>query len=134
MIKHYLKRRVDIMEEGKNVWLFPDGELPEPDKDSELQAHEAIVILNTSDRDANIKLSFYFANKAPIENISQEIKAKRVKCIRLDHPDEIGGVKLSYHEQYALRLESDVKLVATMGRLDTTSSKMGFYVSACHSY
>ncbi len=122
------------MEEGKNVWLFPDGDLPVPDKDSELEAHEAIMILNTSDKDANVKLSFYFADKDPIESIPQAVEAKRVKCIRMDHPDEIGGVKIPYTTQYAVRVESDVRIVATMGRLDTTSSKMGFYVSACYSY
>lgn len=123
-----------IKEEGKNVWLFPDGDLPIPDKDSELEAHEAIMILNTSDKDANIKLAFYFADRDPIKNVPQTVKAKRVKCIRIDHPDEIGGVKIPYKTQYAVRVESDVKIVATMGRLDTTSSKMGFYVSACYGY
>ena len=122
------------MEEGKNVWLFPDGELPIPDKDSELEAHEAIMILNTSSKDANIKLTFYFTNRDPIENINQEVKAKRVKCIRIDHSEEIGGIKIPQREQYALRVESNVKIVATMGRLDTSSSKMAFYVSACYSY
>ncbi len=122
------------MEEGKNVWLFPDGELPVPDKGSKLEAHEAIMVLNTSGKDADLKFTFYFADKDPVENIHQEVKAKRVKCIRLDHPAEIGGFKLPHSTQYAVRVESDVKIVATMGRLDTSSSKMAFYVSSCFSY
>jgi hypothetical protein len=122
------------MEEGKNVWLFPDGELPVPDKGSKLEAHEAIMILNTSDKDADLKLTFFFTDGDPVENIHQEVKAKRVKCIRLDHPGEIGGVKIPYRTQYALRVESNVKIVATMGRLDTSTNKMAFYVSACFSY
>ncbi|MHB1274950.1 MAG: sensory rhodopsin transducer [Candidatus Humimicrobiaceae bacterium] len=121
------------MEEGRNVWLFPDGELPEPDMNSLLQAHEALIILNTSGKDAKMKMSLYFTDKDPVENIALEVKAKRVKCIRLDKPEEIGGVKIPYHVQYALRLESDVKVAATFGRLDTSSEKMAFYVGAACS-
>lgn len=122
------------MEEGKNIWLFPDGELPVPDKNSELVAHEALMVLNTSNSDANLKLSFYFEDKDPIEDIPVVVKAKRVKCIRMDHPDEIGGVKLPYKTQYALRVESDVKVIATFGRLDTASEKMAFYTGAWYCY
>ncbi len=122
------------MEEGKNVWLFPDGELPEPDKDSPYQAHEALIILNTSDKDADLKMNIYFSDKDPIVNIPLEVKAKRVKCIRLDKPEEIGGVKLPLHVQYALRLESDVKVAVTFGRLDTSSEKLAYYVGTACGY
>ncbi|MDD5658922.1 MAG: sensory rhodopsin transducer [Actinomycetota bacterium] len=122
------------MEEGKNVWLFPDGDLPEPDINSSYQAHEALIILNTSDKNANLKMNIYFSDKDPIEDISFEVKAKRVKCIRLDKPEEIGGVKIPLHVQYALRLESDVKVVVTFGRLDTSSEKLAYYVGTAYSY
>jgi len=120
--------------EGKRVWIFPDGDLPEAEKMSGLEAHEALMILNTSEKDAHIKLSFYFSDKNPIENVEQVVDAKRVKCIRMDHPQEIGGVKLPYRTQYAIRVESDVKVVATFGRLDTASERMAFYTSAWYSY
>jgi len=122
------------MEEGKKVWLFPDGELPEPDKNSPYQAHEALIVLNTSDKDANLKMNIYFSDKDPIENIPLEVKAKRVKCMRLDKPEEISGVKIPLHVQYALRLESDVKVAVTFGRLDTSSEKLAYYVGAACSY
>ncbi len=122
------------VKEGKNVWLFPDGELPVPDEGSNIEAHEALMILNTSSKDASIKLSFYFEDKDPIENISQIVEARRVKCIRIDHPDEIGEAKIPKRVQYALRVESDVKITATFGRLDTTSEKLAYYTSAWHSY
>ncbi|MHB1442246.1 MAG: sensory rhodopsin transducer [Candidatus Humimicrobiaceae bacterium] len=122
------------MEEGRNVWLFPDGELPEPDKESPYQAHEALIILNTSNKDANIKMNIYFSDKDPIENIPLEVKAKRVKCIRLDKPEEIGGVKIPLRVQYALRLESNVKVAVTFGRLDTSSEKVAYYVGVACSY
>ena len=120
--------------EGKKTWIFPDGDLPEADKNSELEAHEALMVLNTSDRDAHLKISFYFSDRDPIKNVEQSVKAERVKCIRMDHGDEIGGVKLPFGTQYAVRVESDVNIVATFGRLDTSSEKMAFYTSAWHAY
>ena len=120
--------------EGKKIWLFPDGELPMPDKNSSLEAHEALMILNTSDQDANLKLSFYFEDRDPVKNIKIIVAANRVKCIRLDHPDEIGEFKLPYNTQYALRVESDIKVVATFGRLETTSEKMAFYTGAWYCF
>ena len=121
-------------EEGKNVWIFPDGELPVPDKNSKLEAHEALMILNTSSSKASIKLTFYFSDKNPIENIPIKIGPQKVRCIRIDHPDEIGEVKIPYSTQYALKVESDIKVIATFGRLDTTSEKMAFYTSAWFCY
>ncbi len=120
--------------EGKRIWIFPDGDLPEADRDSELEAHEALMVLNTSMNDAHLKISFYFSDRDPIKNVEQSVKAERVKCIRMDHVNEIGGVKLPFGTQYAVRVESDVNIVATFGRLDTASEKMAFYTSAWHAY
>jgi len=122
-----------MTEEGKRIWIFPDGELPEKTEGSPLEAHEALMILNTSDTVSHVSLSFYFADRPPIKNVSVSVESERVKCIRMDHPNEIGGVRLPFHTQYALRVESDVRVIATFGRLDTTSERMAFYTSAWYT-
>lgn len=122
------------MEEGRNVWLFPDGELPEPDKDSPYEAHEALIILNTSEKKANINLNIYFSDRDPITGIQIGVEARRVKCIRMDKADQIGGVVIPRHVQYALRLESNIKVAVTFGRLDTSSEKLAYYVATAFSY
>jgi len=122
------------LEEGRNVWLFPDGELPEVDKDSPYEAHEALIILNTSEKKANINLNIYFSDSDPITGIQVGVEARRVKCIRMDKAEQIGGVVIPRHVQYALRLESDVKVAVTFGRLDTSSEKLAYYVATAFSY
>ncbi len=119
--------------EGRKIWIFPDGDLPDKDEKSRFEAHEALMVLNTSDQDAHLALTFYFSDRDPIEGVSQSVKARRVKCIRMDHPDEIGRVRLPFRTQYALRVESDVEVVATFGRLDTGSEKMAFYSAAWYN-
>lgn len=43
------------------------------------------MVLNTSKYDANLRLSFYFEDREPIENIIVVVEAKRVKCIKMDN-------------------------------------------------
>jgi len=123
-----------MSEEGRKVWLFPDGELPEADESSPYEAHEALIILNTSDKDANMRLAIYFESREPVLGIPLIVKARRVKCIRLDKPEQIGNFTIPKHVQYALRLESDIKIVATFGRLDTSFEKLAYYVCSSYSY
>jgi len=123
-----------VQGEGKKIWLFPDGELPIPDRNLKIIAHEALMVLNTSNKEANLKLSLYFEGKEPIEGIPIKIEPRRVKCIRFDHPSEINGVKIPFNTQYALRVESDIEITATFGRLDTSSERNAFYTSAYFCY
>lgn len=116
--------------DGAKVWVFADGYLPEKVGASEkLEPHEAIEIANTGDTPANVKLDFYFVDKDPIKDIPVTVAPERVICLRLDHPDEIGGVYLPPLTQYGLRVRSDVKVVVQFGRLDTTQTNLAYYVN-----
>lgn len=87
------------------------------------------MILNTGETPANVKLDFYFDNRGPIKDISVSVGAERVTCLRMDHPDDIGGVRLPPLTQYALRVRSDVDIVVQFGRLDTTQSNLAYYIN-----
>jgi hypothetical protein len=116
--------------EGARVWVFADGYLPEKLHQGEkLEPHEAVMVANTGDTPANVKLDFYFVDKEPVKNIPITVGAERVICIRMDHPDEIGGVYIPPLTQYALRVRSDVKIVVQFGRLDSTQSNLAYYVN-----
>ena len=118
---------------GANVWVFADGWLPKKTScSSGLEAHEALMILNTGSMPATVKLDFYFDDKDPIKNVPVTVAAERVSCLRLDHPEEIGGVQLPFMTQYALRVRSDVPVVVQFGRMDTTQDNLAFYVNVGH--
>jgi hypothetical protein len=114
---------------GAKVWYFPDGYLPEKEISGKMEGHEALMLLNVSDLDANVLLDFYFEDKPPVKNIEIKVKAERILCIRLDHPNEIGGVSIMPLCQYSIRVRSDVNIIAQFGRLDTTQSNMAYYGS-----
>lgn len=116
--------------DGARTWVFADGYLPEkPQPAGGLEPHEALMILNTGSAPAHVKLDFYFDDKDPVKDIPVEVASERVICLRLDHPEEIGGVHLQPLSQYALRVRSDVNVVVQFGRLDTTQPNLAYYVN-----
>lgn len=115
---------------GARVWYFPDGYLPEKKGDGPMEAHEALMLLNTGLTDAEVLLDFYFDDKPPVKGIVLTVPAERVRGLRLDHPQEIGGLAIPPLTQYSVRVRSTVPIVAQFGRLDTTQVNMAYYNSA----
>jgi hypothetical protein len=114
--------------DGSKIWYVADGWLPlqKEAKDAGFEGHEAIMILNCQNEDAKILMDIYFENKNPIEGIPLEVKAKRIKCFRMDHPDEIGDVKIDRCTQYALRFRSNIEIIVQYGRLDVTQPNLAY--------
>ncbi|NMB97819.1 MAG: hypothetical protein GYA02_14610, partial [Clostridiaceae bacterium] len=71
----------------------------------------------------------FFSDKDPIENINITVPPKRVKCIRMDNPDDLEGIIVPREIQYAIKLVSDLPVVIQYGRLDTRQVKMAFYTT-----
>lgn len=94
---------------------------------SELKAHESIIILNASDKDAHVKMTLYFDDKAPIADIECTVAAQRVRCLRTNNPADFGGIMIEQEKQYAIMLESDIPVVAQYGRLEKRQANAAFY-------
>lgn len=113
---------------GKKVWAFPDAELP-PAGNFELKGHESVIILNMSNEDAVAGLTLYFTDMEPIEGIKVKIGARRVRCLRMDNPEDVGGFIIPRQTQYAISLNSSVPVIVQYGRLDTREQPMAFYIN-----
>ncbi len=116
---------------GSKTWYFPDGYLPEKMQDSGMEAHESLMLLNTEDSEANVKIDIYYSDREPIKDISLKVPSERIIALRTDKPDEIGAT-IPILTQYALRISSDKNIVAQFGRLDTTQTNMAYY--GCMGY
>jgi len=101
---------------GKTTWWFPDGDLPEPVPGDRFVSHESLMVLNPNDSDTTISLVFYWEDKPPTSVPGLVVKAERVRCIRIDR---LPGITIPYRTQYAMKLESDVGVFVSYGRLDT---------------
>ncbi len=116
------------MKHGAKVWYFPDGYLPEKVKDGCMEAHEALMLFNTDDKDIAVEIDVYFSDRDPVKNIPVRVPAERIIALRLDHPEDLNGTVIPPLTQYALRIRASEPIVAQFGRLDTTQSNMAYYV------
>ena len=113
------------MHYGKKVWVFPDAELPPVGKNP-IPGHESIIITNTGDRDASIKITLLYTDKEPVSFMTA-VQARRVRCLRTNEEKDFGSFTAKFEEQYALVLESDVPVVAQYGRAEPR--KVAFYTT-----
>ncbi len=113
-----------MMEIGKKIWVFSDGDLP-PQGKREPLGHEALMVVNNNEQEAVIKMTLLFEDKDPKEGLTLRVPAKRVNCFRMDFP--VGEEKFEIPAgQFAVILESDVPIVAVYGRLDRRKD-MAYY-------
>lgn len=119
-----------MMELGKNYWVFADGDLP-PRGEEEPYGHEALMIVNSGEKDAEITMTLLFDNGEPKEGILLKVPARRVKCFRMDEPLGEEGYEIA-PGQFAVIIHSDVPVVAVYGRLDRRKD-MAYYPVAGYS-
>lgn len=114
--------------EGARVWLVLDGFVPEESSGSQ-ESHEAICVLNTSERDARLSISFYFEDRDPVKDLSVTVPAERTRHIRTDG---IEGVEMPRGAPYAVRVESDVSVIVQHSRMDTTQPALSLMTAIAY--
>ena len=100
---------------GKRVWVFPDAELP-PEGVNVIPGHESVIITNTGERDAHIRITLLYTDKEPVTDIQVTVNARRVRCLRTNESGDFGQHTAVFGDQYAVLLESDEPVVAQYGR------------------
>lgn len=113
---------------GKKVWFFPDGDRP-PFGDSELKGHESYIVLNPNNADAHLKFTLYFEEEDPIKDIAMIVEAERVQCFQTHNTDHFGKHTVPLTTQYAVKIESDVPVIAQYGRLDSRQVNLAYYTT-----
>jgi hypothetical protein len=117
--------------EGARVWLIGDAYLP-AEINPELPGHEATCVLNTSEKPANVVLTFYFEDRDPIRNVKVLVGPERTLHIRLDKPEMLGGMTLPRLAPFAIRVESDIPIVVQHSRLDVTQPNLSVSTSIAY--
>ncbi len=107
---------------GKKVWLIPDGFL-DPVSNGQI-SHEAICVLNTSERDARIQLTLFFEDREADSSFASFCPSMRTHHIRLDKLKNAAGEEIPRGVPYAMLVESDVPVVVQYSRLDTAQAEL----------
>ena len=118
---------------GKKVWYFADGYLPENINNGSMEAHEALMLFNTSENQAEVIIDLYYSDRDPVKNIAVAVPPERIIALRMDHPEDLAGAVVPPLTQYAVRVKSSIPIVCQFGRLDTTQNAMAYYTGIGYS-
>ena len=113
---------------GKKNGIIPDCELPQAGE-GVLKSHESVIIVNDNDKDVKIKVTLFFVDTPCYDKIEWTVKAKSVRCFRMNNPDDMSGYKVPYDTQYAMKVESNGKIVLQYGRLDNRQTNLAYYTT-----
>ena len=116
---------------GKKTWLIPDNYLNSVSL-NDWNSHEAICVVNTSDKDAHIRLTLYFEDRDSRDDFVTECKAGRTHHIRLDKIRSTAGEEIPRDVPYSVMLESDVPLVVQYSRLDTSRRELALMTTMAY--
>ena len=117
---------------GKKLWLIPDCELP-PEGEGILKGHESVIIVNDCGEDAEIEVKLYFTDRESVGGIVWKVGADRVRCFRMNNPDDMGGFVVPKETQYAMKLVSSCPIVVQYGRLDNRQTNLAYYTTLGYS-
>jgi hypothetical protein len=113
---------------GKKRWIIPDCELPR-EGEGELKGHESVIIVNDNEEDVDVKVTLFFTDDPAYDGIVWRVKAKSVRCFRMNNLDDMCGFKVPLETQYAMKLESSGDIVLQYGRLDNRQINLAYYTT-----
>ena len=105
---------------GKKTWLIPDCYLDSVSKIT-TPSHEAICVIITGEKDAEIKLTLFFEDRPATDAFSSFCGARMTHHIRLDKLKDAEGNLIPRDVPYAALIESSVPIVVQYSRLNTSS-------------
>lgn len=104
---------------GKKRWAIAEGYIPQASTGPEPQmtSHETACLLNTTEHDAHVSITLYFADRDPVGPYELTVPARRTRHVRFNQLDDPAPVPRG--TDYASVIESDVPIVVQHTRLDS---------------
>lgn len=108
---------------GKKCWAIPEGYIPPYGHGStpELMSHESACILNTSDQEARIEITIFYADRDPIGPYIVIVPPRRTKHIQFNNFKEPEPIPKGV--DYSSLFVSNVDVVVQHTRLDSRQSE-----------
>ena len=110
-------------EAGCRRWAIAEGYIPgwSHGPEPEMTSHEAACFLNTSDRDAHVRITIFFSEREPAGPYHVTVPARRTKHVRFN--DLTDPEVIPRGTDYASLIESDVAIVVQHTRLDSRQAE-----------
>lgn len=118
---------------GKQRWAIPEGYIPAESTgpEPEMESHETLCILNTTDEDASVDITVFFPDREPVGPYTETIPARRTKHLRFNEFDDPEPIPKG--EPFASVVESDIPIVCQHTRLDSRQSENALLSTVAYS-
>ncbi len=109
---------------GRRRWAIAEGYIPSESAFSNhaLISHETACILNATERDANVAITIFFADREPVGPYRLKVAARRTLHLRFNDLKDPQPVPRD--TDYASVFESDVPIVVQHTRLDSRRAEV----------
>jgi len=103
---------------GRKRWAIPEGYIPATSHGPQPQmtSHECVCILNAAGQAANVSLTVYYSDRAPV-TYQLTVPAERTRHIRFNNLTD--PEKIPLETEFSSVIESDVPVVCQHTRLDS---------------
>jgi hypothetical protein len=107
---------------GQHTWVIADGWIParSTGPEPEMTSHESACMLNASERDAQVEITLFFADREPAGPYQLVVPARRAFHQRLNDLSDPEPVPMA--TDYCAVIESDTPIVVQHTRLDSRQS------------
>jgi len=104
---------------GHKVWAIAEGYIPPASTGTtrELVSHETVCILNANDETAQVEITIYFADRAPVGPYKFTVEGRRTRHLRFNDFSDPEPVPKG--TDFASVITSNVPIVVQHTRLDT---------------
>ena len=109
---------------GKTSWVIAEGYIPgkSTGEGRAFESHETACILNAGERDANVRITLYFADRDPAGPYLIRIPPRRTRHVRFNDLQDPAPVPRD--TDYSSLIESDVPIVVQHTRRDSRQAAL----------
>ncbi|WMJ72308.1 sensory rhodopsin transducer [Cytophagaceae bacterium ABcell3] len=107
---------------GKNMWIVPGGHIPAKSNghEPEMVSNDKMSVLNVSQEEADLNITIYYGDDAPLGPYNLKVEARRVRKVRFN--DLIDPRAIPLGKDYSAVISSNVPVVIQFSRLDSSHS------------
>jgi hypothetical protein len=108
---------------GRMKWAIAEGYIPawSHGPEPQMQSHETMCVLNTSDEDAQVTVTIFYADREPAGPYHVVVPARRTRHVRFNDMDDPEPIRRD--TPYASLIESTVPVVVQHTRLDSRQAE-----------
>jgi hypothetical protein len=112
---------------GRKRWALAEGYIPQGSHgpSPQMTSHETLCLLNTSDQDADVRITVYFSDREPVGPYRVLVPARRTTHLRFNELTNPAPIPVD--TDYASLVESNVPIVVQQTRLDSRQAENALF-------